>query len=866
MPLFATVDDRDLALSRNDTFSSPEAVLSARDSSDNSRSTEDINIIWMPRDTPRFVMDNGCVVENVIGSGLVDIRSGPPKLVFTSDPENVSGTDVAPHDVVVHISPNMSSDEIARRALEAAGRLPNHESYVHEYQPLEPTTRDIRLVKLWPGEGITQIRCETIHAWLDEKLIYEALSYTWGDPRSHGMIDLNGRPFSTRKNLEVALLHLRLKDKPRILWIDALCIDQINIKERNFQVGRMRDIYRGASKVLVFLGSASNDSDMAMDLITGDIDAGCDEAEVPQAFEYFEHDEETEMSQKNVPDAAAIGTISTNRPSDVEIDTHSIVIRGNGNKHQIDKAVQHGSGPAAESQIVEDAEDGEAECPQPFEYYSEEDEARNTKVSGYSSKLAKKRAWVALDMLIRRPWWTRIWVLQEVVVSEAEPLLICGDRSVDWREFQDFITTQGALPSLTVGFTEDRISSKQRAAISMNYRTASFFSVRKRLRKAAPVLKIDYLLRSTLNLDATEPRDKVFALVGLTSEEDSRTLAPDYSKSMAQVYAETAKHIINSTGRLDILSFNTNSEIANEKLPSWVPDWRLRASRPAPLYSHGIYWASGSFPACLYPTDPNASDTINSLTLGGMLVDKVSFCSDVFKAEWLSSNHLPELKRWIRKLEDLILKSICFLKSRLPVIPTNVEEQAALRRIFALDPDPRNSDQLWRTLVTDRTLMNEAPAPAIYAEMFEMLFFQSSDAPPRRILDEGLKSRFGYPRLQTPQPSRIPTNYCPGLPSAERMARYTAPLVTSMGRLTSRVLFITEAGRMGVAPEGVFPGDMVTILMGGDMPFVLRDHRKGNPLQLIGESYVYGLMKGEAVEAIPNEEQIEKYMLFFTLG
>ncbi|OCL08879.1 hypothetical protein AOQ84DRAFT_292279 [Glonium stellatum] len=62
-----------------------------------------------------------------------------------------------------------------------------------------------------------------MHAWLDEKLDYEALFYTWGNIHSMDIIDLNGRPFTVRKNLLDALWQLRLRDRPRRLWADALC-------------------------------------------------------------------------------------------------------------------------------------------------------------------------------------------------------------------------------------------------------------------------------------------------------------------------------------------------------------------------------------------------------------------------------------------------------------------------------------------------------------------------------------------------------------------------------------------------------------------------------------------------------------------
>jgi hypothetical protein len=70
-----------------------------------------------------------------------------------------------------------------------------------------------------------------------------------------------------RANLWSALCHLRLPKRDRFLWIDAICIDQGNILERNHQVKRMGSIYEGASKVLVWLGPQKDQSDIALSFI-----------------------------------------------------------------------------------------------------------------------------------------------------------------------------------------------------------------------------------------------------------------------------------------------------------------------------------------------------------------------------------------------------------------------------------------------------------------------------------------------------------------------------------------------------------------------------------------------------------------------
>jgi hypothetical protein len=85
---------------------------------------------------------------------------------------------------------------------------------------------------------------------------YEALSYTWGSSGSDVNIEVDGQVIPIRANLAYALAALR-GPTPRTLWVDALCIDQRNIEERNHQVGQMGEIYRRASQVLTWLGRPS---------------------------------------------------------------------------------------------------------------------------------------------------------------------------------------------------------------------------------------------------------------------------------------------------------------------------------------------------------------------------------------------------------------------------------------------------------------------------------------------------------------------------------------------------------------------------------------------------------------------------------
>ncbi|KAF4634263.1 hypothetical protein G7Y89_g3847 [Cudoniella acicularis] len=135
------------------------------------------------------------------------------------------------------------------------------------YQSLEATLRQFCLLVL-PGAKSSQIEC-TLHISRFElgSLSYEALSYEWGNPNAPvNDIMLNEQKFQIRENLYYAQLHLRSETEARTLWVDAICINQNDILERNHQVGMMRHIYTGAAKVLVWIGCAPTEFKYYCDL------------------------------------------------------------------------------------------------------------------------------------------------------------------------------------------------------------------------------------------------------------------------------------------------------------------------------------------------------------------------------------------------------------------------------------------------------------------------------------------------------------------------------------------------------------------------------------------------------------------------
>lgn len=149
------------------------------------------------------------------------------------------------------------------------------------YRPLNlsPNSRQIRLLKLLPAKSLDDdIRCTIFHTSLDDSPSYEALSYVWGSEDNPSSIFVRYHPqyiagasqqheaedrdtsldhclqLGVTHNLHDALRHIRLPGLERIMWVDAICINQKQDSEKNHQVNLMRQIYLASNQVVLRLG------------------------------------------------------------------------------------------------------------------------------------------------------------------------------------------------------------------------------------------------------------------------------------------------------------------------------------------------------------------------------------------------------------------------------------------------------------------------------------------------------------------------------------------------------------------------------------------------------------------------------------
>ena len=143
------------------------------------------------------------------------------------------------------------------------------------YQPLGKANREIRLLRVDQHSDSETFRCRLIHTSLGDTPPYLALSYTWQNPTHEDddldsptkeVIEVNGSHLSIPIGLYTALSYLKGWGS-QLLWIDAVCVNQEDLREREDQVMLMRSIYKQAQTVLVWLGPESDSSNQAMALL-----------------------------------------------------------------------------------------------------------------------------------------------------------------------------------------------------------------------------------------------------------------------------------------------------------------------------------------------------------------------------------------------------------------------------------------------------------------------------------------------------------------------------------------------------------------------------------------------------------------------
>lgn len=133
------------------------------------------------------------------------------------------------------------------------------------YEPLHEDGDTFRLMRVHPSPRFEdEIKVDLIIAQLSESPSYEALSYVWGPPPNEGAVTTKGIELAIRGNLDEFVRVIRDQSQSRIVYADAICINQADIHERASQIQIMGGIYRNAKAVLSYLGPGDDNTDAVM--------------------------------------------------------------------------------------------------------------------------------------------------------------------------------------------------------------------------------------------------------------------------------------------------------------------------------------------------------------------------------------------------------------------------------------------------------------------------------------------------------------------------------------------------------------------------------------------------------------------------
>jgi hypothetical protein len=126
----------------------------------------------------------------------------------------------------------------------------------YEYQPLNSSKKQIRLIKLSPQHDDGIIHCDLETYDFEDAPEYVALSYTWGPSKPLFNVYVENQSIQVRENLFQFLQQYQKQgEQARYMWIDQICIDQLNVAERSSEVQFMSDIYRRAEYVVTWLST-----------------------------------------------------------------------------------------------------------------------------------------------------------------------------------------------------------------------------------------------------------------------------------------------------------------------------------------------------------------------------------------------------------------------------------------------------------------------------------------------------------------------------------------------------------------------------------------------------------------------------------
>ncbi|KAH6703978.1 heterokaryon incompatibility protein-domain-containing protein [Leptodontidium sp. MPI-SDFR-AT-0119] len=234
----------------------------------------------------------------------------------------------------------------------------------------------------------------------------------------------------------------------------------------------------------------------------------------------------------------------------------------------------------------------------------------------------------ALAALQGRSWWRRIWVVQELLLSK-NPIMRCGDKSLSVNTFGRLSTFYHSIRKAMAGGRQDHLVLFPLNPFSPILSDLPYWKARIKFRDGRTLLPL--LIRMTDGMESSNPRDKIYGLLGMCPRCDTSMIVPDYSKSVAEVFARVTAHSISQWANLVPLQAYHDSKRSSYNLPSWVPEYSDQDSHPQRYhslvfpqhlnFSAGIRGCDGEPTTMAYALSSNAS----KIVLKGVYIDTIGF-------------------------------------------------------------------------------------------------------------------------------------------------------------------------------------------------------------------------------------------------
>lgn len=426
--------------------------------------------------------------------------------------------------------------------------------------------------------------------------------------------------------------------------------------------------------------------------------------------------------------------------------------------------------------------------------------------------------WSAICQVLRKRWFNRVWVVQEVVMAR-KALVVCGSHSIPWPRFESII---------------DRVASTELTSLLLldgarpqGVNTASVITALQEAIVNAEPFELLEVLSCTLLLQATDPRDKLYSLLGVVAaaRKGSPVEKPDYTISSDVLFKRTAASQLKEKGSLKFLSFVEHGSDLTELVPSWVPRWSRPPTGRNPFAQYSKNFATTGSSKPVYRLAGNDCE----LAVSGLYLDFIKVTTVFLEVE----DATDEKRDKFQFVEDTNRKQYHALMTCLKLLEPKGVSYVEVQAL---------PEALGRTLICNMTMDGQLPGSE-HDESFEAFYecLRTLCSDPNSPKFEGWDAHDDA--------------------WVDRQCRYADLYSQSLGHWNGgRAFCTTTKQRMGMVPRAAKEGDSICVFLGAKTPFVLRPAGNGK-YRLVGECYVHGLMSGEIMNTPGFDKKIEEIIL-----